>query len=93
MEISSGYLFFLLGIAILIGGYWSYGKVLKRLIKPDENAITPAVRLADGVDYVVMPRWRIFLIQLLNIAGLGPVFGAVMGALYGPACLLWIVIG
>lgn len=93
MESLGGYFYFLGGIALLIGGYKWYGMVLEKLFRPDPNAETPAVRLADGVDYVIMPPWRVFLIQLLNIAGLGPVFGAVLGALYGPACLLWIVFG
>lgn len=89
----NGYCYFILGIVILIAGYWSYGRVLERIFQPDYNRQTPAVTCADGVDYVVMPRWRIFLIQLLNIAGLGPIFGALMGVLYGPAALLWIVFG
>lgn len=88
----TGYCVFLAGLLVLILGYVFYGRVMARIFKPD-NRVTPAIEYADGVDYVVMPRWRIFLIQLLNIAGLGPIFGAVLGALYGPAALLWIVIG
>ncbi len=88
-----GYCYFILALLLLIGGYFIYARVLERIMRPDANRATPAQTMADGVDYVVMPRWRIFLIQLLNIAGLGPIFGAVMGALYGPGALLWIVFG
>ena len=89
----NGYCYFILGILILAAGYFTYGRVLEKIFRPDASRQTPAVACTDGVDYVVMPRWRVFLIQLLNIAGLGPIFGAVMGVLYGPAALLWIVIG
>lgn len=89
----NGYCYFILGILVLATGYFTYGRVLERIFQPDAERRTPAVAYTDGVDYVVMPRWRIFLIQLLNIAGLGPIFGAVMGVLYGPAALLWIVFG
>ena len=67
--------------------------MLERFFRPDASRQTPAVACTDGVDYVVMPRWRVFLIQLLNIAGLGPIFGAVMGVLYGRPRSCWIVIG
>ena len=89
----NGYCYFILGILILAAGYFTYGRVLEKIFRPDASRQTPAVACTDGGDYVVMPRWRVFLIQLLNIAGLGPIFGAVMGVLYGPAALLWIVIG
>lgn len=89
----NGYCYFILGILILAAGYFTYGRVLEKIFRPDASRQTPAVACTDGVDYVVMPRWRVFLIQLLNIAGLGPIFGAVMGVLYGPAALLWIIFG
>ncbi len=88
-----GYCYFILALLLLISGYFVYACVLERIMRPDPERATPAVTMADGVDYVIMPRWRIFLIQLLNIAGLGPIFGAVMGVLYGPGALLWIVLG
>ena len=71
---------FLLCLAILIGGYFVYGKIVDNTFGPDDRE-TPAVRINDGVDYVVMPQWKLFLVQLLNIAGLGPIFGAVLGEL------------
>ena len=74
---------FLLCLAILIGGYFVYGKTVDNTFGPDDRE-TPAVRINDGVDYVVMPQWKLFLVQLLNIAGLGPIFGALQGALWGP---------
>ena len=83
---------FLLCLALLIGGYFVYGKVVEDVFGPDERE-TPAVRLEDGIDYVVLPRWKLFLIQLLNIAGLGPIFGALQGALWGPVVFLWITFG
>ena len=69
---------FLLCLAILIGGYFVYGKIVDNTFGPDDRE-TPAVRINDGVDYVVMPQWKLFLVQLLNIAGLGPIFGALQG--------------
>ena len=72
---------FLLCLAILIGGYFVYGKIVDNTFGPDDRE-TPAVRINDGVDYVVMPQWKLFLVQLLNIAGLGPIFGALQGALW-----------
>ncbi|WP_138204806.1 carbon starvation CstA family protein [Haloimpatiens lingqiaonensis] len=84
---------FLLSIVALVVGYFIYSKVVEKAFGADENIQTPAVRLEDGVDFVPMPSWKIFLIQFLNIAGLGPIFGAISGALWGPAAFLWIVLG
>ena len=83
---------FLLCLAILIAGYFFYGKVVENTFGPDDRE-TPAVRINDGVDYVVLPQWKLFMIQLLNIAGLGPIFGALSGALWGPIVFLWITFG
>ena len=83
---------FLLCLAILVGGYFVYGKIVDNTFGPDDRE-TPAVRINDGVDYVVMPQWKLFLVQLLNIAGLGPIFGAMQGALWGPVVFLWITFG
>ena len=83
---------FLLCLAILIVGYVVYGKIVDNTFGPDDRE-TPAVRINDGVDYVVMPQWKLFLVQLLNIAGLGPIFGAMQGALWGPVVFLWITFG
>ncbi len=83
---------FFVCLAILIAGYFTYGKVVDNTFGPDDRE-TPAVRINDGVDYVVMPQWKLFLVQLLNIAGLGPIFGALTGALWGPVVFLWITFG
>lgn len=83
---------FFLCLVILIGGYFIYGKVVESNFGADDRE-TPAVTMADGADYVVMPNWRVFLVQLLNIAGLGPIFGAIAGALWGPSVFLWITFG
>ena len=83
---------FIICLALLIGGYFVYGKVVENTFAPDDRE-TPAVRINDGVDYVVMPQWKLFLVQLLNIAGLGPIFGAMQGALWGPVVFLWITFG
>lgn len=88
-----GGMFFFLCLGLLIGGYCVYGAFVDRVFKPDANRPMPAHTRADGVDFVEMPAWKIFLIQLLNIAGLGPVFGPILGALYGPSALLWVVFG
>ncbi len=88
-----GLLVFLFCILLLLGGYHLYARLAERVYGADLRAPMPCNTHADGVDYVRMPTWRVFLIQLLNIAGLGPVFGALAGALFGPVALLWIVLG
>lgn len=84
---------FVLCLALLVVAYFTYGKYLEKICKIDNKAAVPSSTLYDGVDYVPMPRWRTFLIQLLNIAGTGPIFGAILGACYGPVAFLWITIG
>ena len=83
---------FFAALALLLVGYLTYGGLVERVFGPDDRE-TPAVVRADGVDYVAMPLWKVFLIQLLNIAGTGPIFGALMGAVFGPVVFLWIVFG
>ena len=83
---------FICAIVLLIAGYWLYGKLTEWVFQPDERK-TPAIEHPDGVDYVPMKTWRVFLIQLLDIAGTGPIFGALMGAVFGPVVFLWIVFG
>ncbi len=83
---------FFLCLGILILGYFTYGKFVDKTFGADDRE-TPAVKSSDGVDYVEMPRWKLFLVQLLNIAGLGPIFGALQGALWGPVVFLWITFG
>lgn len=84
---------FTLSIVFLIVGYFVYGKVVERVFGIDVKRQTPSIVNPDGVDYVPLPWWKAFLIQFLNIAGLGPIFGAIMGIMYGPAAFLWIVLG
>lgn len=84
---------FIGSIALLILGYMFYAKVVERIFGINPNSKTPAYTKEDGLDYVPMPWWKGWLIQLLNIAGLGPIFGALMGALYGPVAFIWIVVG
>lgn len=84
---------FCLCLALLVTAYFTYGRYLERLARIDPDSPTPSQRLADGIDYVRMPRWRTFLIQLLNIAGTGPIFGAILGACFGPVAFLWITFG
>ncbi len=79
-------------LVLLLVGYFCYGKLVEKVFSPKEQA-TPAVVHQDGVDYVPMADWKVFLIQLLNIAGTGPIFGALMGAVFGPVVFLWIVFG
>ena len=83
---------FIICFVILILGYLFYGKYVDGIFNPDDRE-TPAVAINDGVDYVVMPQWKLFLVQLLNIAGLGPIFGALSGAMWGPVVFLWITFG
>lgn len=84
---------FTLALFILIAGYFTYGKFVARVFGEDPKRPTPVQTMADGVDYVRLPSWKVFLIQFLNIAGLGPIFGAIMGIMFGPAAFLWIVFG
>lgn len=84
---------FLLSIFALIAGYFVYGKIVERFIGVEPDRKTPAYELQDGIDFMPMPTWKVFVIQFLNIAGLGPIFGAIMGAAYGPAAYIWIVLG
>ena len=83
---------FLLSMLALVLGYFFYGRFIERVFAPDDRP-TPAMTKADGVDFVVLPNWKVFMIQFLNIAGTGPIFGAIMGAKFGPASYLWIVFG
>ena len=83
---------FTLCLLALIAGYFIYGRFIERVFGPDDRK-TPALTKADGVDYIPLPTWKIFMIQFLNIAGLGPIFGAIMGAKFGTASYLWIVLG
>jgi len=84
---------FIICLALLVAAYFTYGSYLERLAEADDAKLTPALRLEDGVDYMKLPRWRVFLIQLLNIAGTGPIFGAILGACFGPVAFLWITLG
>ncbi len=84
---------FLLCIAALVAGFFLYGKFVDRFFGMDPSRKTPALTKADGVDFIPLPTWKIFIIQFLNIAGLGPIFGAILGAAYGPMAYLWIVLG
>lgn len=83
----------LISLAVLIGGYFLYGLLAEKVFGIDRLRLTPAQRHTDGVDFVLMPTWKVFLVQFLNIAGLGPIFGAIMGVMFGPAAFLWIVLG
>lgn len=84
---------FIVCLAVLVAAYFLYGGALSRIAKLDKSADVPSKSMYDGVDYMPLPRWRIFLIQLLNIAGTGPIFGAILGACYGPVAFLWITLG
>lgn len=84
---------FLIALAVLVGGYFLYGAFVEKTLDIDESRKTPAFTMQDGVDYIPMPTWKVFLIQFLNIAGLGPIFGAIMGVMYGPAAFIWIAVG
>lgn len=84
---------FVICLALLITAYFTYGRYLEKLADIDPKRPTPVDRCEDGVDYIKLPRWRVFLIQLLNIAGTGPIFGAILGACFGPVAFLWITLG
>ncbi len=84
---------FLIAILALIVGYFVLSRVAERIFGIDPLRKTPAITQADGIDFVALPLWKIFLIQFLNIAGLGPIFGAVAGAMWGPVAFIWIVLG
>lgn len=83
---------FIVSLLALVLGYVFYGKLVEKIFSPDDRK-TPAVRINDGVDFIVLPGWKVFMIQFLNIAGTGPIFGAIMGAKFGPSAYLWIVLG
>jgi carbon starvation protein CstA len=83
---------FNVSLLALVLGYVFYGKLVEKIFSPDDRK-TPAVRINDGVDFTVLPSWKVFMIQFLNIAGTGPIFGAIMGAKFGPSAYLWIVLG
>ncbi|MDE6272987.1 MAG: carbon starvation protein A [Muribaculaceae bacterium] len=83
----------LIALVVLIAGYFIYGSFVEKIFNTDPSRPTPASTMADGIDYIAMPTWKVYLIQFLNIAGVGPIFGAIMGVMYGPASFLWIVLG
>ena len=83
---------FIISLAVLILGYLFYGRFVERVFGPDDR-VTPAIAKRDDVDFVPLPNWKVYMIQFLNIAGTGPIFGAIMGAKFGPAAYLWIVFG
>ena len=84
---------FLVALAVLVGGYFVYGLLAEKVFGIDPARKTPAVAAPDGVDCIPMPAWKVFMIQFLNIAGMGPIFGAIMGIMFGPAAFMWIVFG
>ena len=84
---------FLVSLVALVAGYFIYGRVVEKVFGVDSSRKTPAITKADGVDYIPMPAWKVYMIQFLNIAGTGPIFGAIMGAKFGPSADLWIVFG
>lgn len=84
---------FLVSLVALVAGYFIYGRVVEKVFGVDSSRKTPAITKADGVDYIPMPSWKVYMIQFLNIAGTGPIFGAIMGAKFGPSAYLWIVFG
>ena len=84
---------FIICFLILVASYFIYGKIVEKVAGTDETRETPAYRLQDGIDYIPMSKIKNFLVHFLNIAGLGPIFGAIQGALFGPAAFLWIVFG
>lgn len=84
---------FIIALIVLVAGYFIYGSFVEKVFGSDRQRQTPAKSMADGIDYVELPTWKVFLIQFLNIAGVGPIFGAIMGVMYGPAAFIWIVLG
>lgn len=86
-------LWFFFCVAVLVLGYFTYGKIIEKIFVINPSKVTPANSMRDGVDYMPMSKTKIWLIQLLNIAGTGPIFGPILGALYGPVAMLWIVLG
>lgn len=84
---------FIFSLVALVLGYIIYGKFVESVFGVDEKRVAPAIRKADGVDFIVLPTWKVFMIQFLNIAGTGPIFGAIMGMWFGPSAYLWIVLG
>ena len=82
----------ILSFVVLVLGYFTYGALVEKTFRPDDR-VTPANAMNDGVDFMPMKTWRAFLVQLLNIAGTGPIFGALMGACFGPVVFLWIIFG
>ena len=84
---------FIISLIALVLGYLIYGGIIDRMFGPDSQRKTPCYTLQDGIDYQPMPTWKVYLVQFLNIAGTGPIFGAIMGILFGPAAYLWIVFG
>ena len=84
---------FVISIFALVVGYLLYGRLVEKIFGPDPHRKTPALAKQDGVDFIPLPTWKVYMIQFLNIAGTGPIFGAIMGAKFGPASYLWIVFG
>ena len=83
---------FIISLVVLFLGYIFYGRLVERVFGPDDR-VTPAIAQRDDVDYIPLPNWKVYMIQFLNIAGTGPIFGAIMGAKFGPVAYLWIVFG
>lgn len=86
-------IYFFIALGALLLGYIVYGTIVEKIFQIQPDRVVPAKAMADGVDYVELSTWKVILIQLLNIAGLGPIFGSILGALYGPAALIWVVVG
>ena len=84
---------FIICLGLLVAAYFGYGRYLERVCEVKDSAEVPSKTLYDGVDYLPMPLWKTFMIQLLNIAGVGPIFGAIMGACFGPVAFIWITLG
>ena len=76
---------FVISLIALLLGYLFYGTLVEKVFRPDDNRPAPCFSKADGVDFMPLPAWKVYLIQFLNIAGTGPIFGAIMGILFGPA--------